>query len=148
VKTTPVAAVVAGIWLAPTAYADPQDQLFQSFLAEHKVAVDTNTAIKAAHIACAQIADGEALSTADAIVSQQFPTINGNEYWIVAGHRRLTALNSAPHGISSTQVHCRPGAMTREAVLEVPVPKAPPWGTDGAKVRWARPTNTRMTLTG
>jgi hypothetical protein len=88
VKTTLVAAVVAGIWLAPTAYATPQDQPFLSFLAAHKVAVDTNTAINAAHIACAQIADGESDSMVDAIVSRQFPTINGAEYWIVAGARQ------------------------------------------------------------
>jgi hypothetical protein len=87
VKTTLVAAVVAGIWLAPTAYAAPQDQPFLSFLAAHKVAVDPNTAINAAHIACDQIADGESPSMVDAIVSQLFPTIGGNEYWITAGAR-------------------------------------------------------------
>jgi hypothetical protein len=88
VKTTLVAAVVLGIWFAPTAYAAPQDQAFLSFLAGHTVAVDPNTAINAAHMACDQIADGESLSMVDAIVSQQFPTIGGNEYWITAGARQ------------------------------------------------------------
>lgn len=92
-KATLVAAVVAGIWLAPTAYADPQDQPFLSFLAAHGVAVDTNTAINAAHVACAQIADAESTSTIGAIVSRQFPTINGNEYWIIAGARRAYCPN-------------------------------------------------------
>ena len=86
-KTTLAAAVVVGIWLAPTAYAGPQDQPFLSFLAAHKVAVDTNTAINAAHVACAQIVDGETNNVAAHVVSQQFPTINGYEYWIVAGAR-------------------------------------------------------------
>jgi uncharacterized protein DUF732 len=85
VKTTLVATVVAGIWLAPTAYAAPQDQPFLSFLAAHNVAVDANTAINAAHIACDQIADGESPSMVDAIVTRRFPTITGNEDWIVAG---------------------------------------------------------------
>jgi hypothetical protein len=93
VKTTLVAAVVVGIWLAPTAYADPQDQPFLSFLAAHKVAVDTNTAINAAHIACAQIADGESPSMVDAIVSQHFPTIGADEYWITAGARQAYCPN-------------------------------------------------------
>jgi hypothetical protein len=88
VKTTLVAAVVVGIWLAPTAYADPQDQPFLSFLAAHKVAVDTNTAINAAHIACAQIANGLSPTAVETIVGQQFPTINGNRYWIIAGARK------------------------------------------------------------
>ncbi|MGA7133904.1 MAG: DUF732 domain-containing protein [Mycobacterium sp.] len=92
-KTTLAAAVVVGIWLAPTAYAAPQDQPFLSFLAAHQVAVDTNTAINAAHIACAQIADGEPLSTVAAIVSQQFPTISGDEYWITAGARQAYCPN-------------------------------------------------------
>jgi hypothetical protein len=87
VKTTLVAAVVAGIWLAPTAYADSQDQAFLSFLAAHNVAVDTNTAINAAHIACAQIVDGESPSAVDAIVSHQFPTVGGDEEWISAAAR-------------------------------------------------------------
>ncbi len=39
-KTTLVAAVVVGIWLAPIAYADDHDQAFLSFLAANKVAVD------------------------------------------------------------------------------------------------------------
>jgi Protein of unknown function (DUF732) len=85
VKTTLVAAVVVGIWLAPTAYAAPQDQPFLSFLAAHKVAVDTNTAINAAHVACAQLADGEPISTVTAFLYEQFPTIRGDEYWITAG---------------------------------------------------------------
>jgi Protein of unknown function (DUF732) len=88
VKTTLVAAVLVGIWLAPTAYADPQDQPFLSFLAAHKVAVDTNTAINAAHVACAQIVTGASNNVAAAVVSRQFPTIDGNEYWIVAGARK------------------------------------------------------------
>jgi hypothetical protein len=88
VKTTLVATVVVGIWLAPTAYAAPQDQTFLSFLAAHKVAVDTNAAINAAHIACAQIADGESPSMVDAIVSRHFPTIGADEYWITAGARQ------------------------------------------------------------
>jgi hypothetical protein len=82
VKTIPVAAVFLGIWLAPTANADTQDQALLSFLAAHNVAVDANTAINAAHVACAQIADREPPSVVAAIVSQQFPTIGGNEYWI------------------------------------------------------------------
>lgn len=84
-KTTLVATVVAGIWLAPTAYAAPQDQPFLSFLAAHNVAVDATTAINAAHIACAQVADGETPSMVDAIVARRFPAISGNEDWIVAG---------------------------------------------------------------
>ena len=87
-KTTLVAAVVVGIWLAPTAHADPQDQAFLSFLAGHNVAVDTNTAINAAHIACAQIVDGESPSMVDAIVARQFPTIGGDESWIAAAARK------------------------------------------------------------
>jgi hypothetical protein len=93
VKTTLVAAVVVGIWLAPTAYAAPQDQAFLSYLAAHKVAVDTNTAINAAHMACDQIADGEPLSMVDTIVSQQFPAIGGNEYWITDGARQAYCPN-------------------------------------------------------
>jgi len=86
VKTTLVAAAAAGIWLAPTAYATPQDEQFLSFLAANKVTVDRTTAINAAHIACAQIADGEAPSTVAAIVSRQVPAIVGDEsYWIAAG---------------------------------------------------------------
>ena len=81
-KTTLVAAVVMGIWLAPTANANTQDQAFLSFLAAHNVAVDTNTAINAAHVACAQVADGETPSAVAVVVSQQFPTIGGNAYWI------------------------------------------------------------------
>ena len=92
-KTTLVAAVVVGIWLAPTAYAAPQDHPFLSFLAAHKVAVDPNTAINAAHIACAQIADGEPPSAVAAIVSQQFPTISGDKYWITAGARQAYCPN-------------------------------------------------------
>ena len=87
-KTTLVATVVAGIWLAPTAYAAPQDQPFLSFLAAHNVAVDANTAINAAHTSCVQIADGESQSVIDAIVTRRFPTIIGNEDWIVAGARQ------------------------------------------------------------
>ncbi len=86
-KITLVAAVLAGVWLAPTAYADSQDQAFLSYLAANKVPVDTNTAISAAHMACIQIADGESPSMVDSIVSQQFPTIAGDEYWITAGAR-------------------------------------------------------------
>jgi Protein of unknown function (DUF732) len=93
VKTTLVAAVVAGIWLAPTAYADTQDQAFLSFVAAHNVAVDTNTAINAAHIACAQIVDGESPSMVDAIVSRQVPTIGGDEYWIIAAARKAYCPN-------------------------------------------------------
>jgi hypothetical protein len=93
VKTTLVAAVVVGIWSAPTAYAAPQDQQFLSFLAAHKVAVDTNTAINAAHIACAQIAAGEPLSTVNAIVSERMPTISGAEYWITAGAQQAYCPN-------------------------------------------------------
>ena len=92
-KKTLVAAVVEGIWLAPTAYADPQDQPFLSFLAAHKVAVDTNTAINAAHVACAQIADGESPSMVDTIVSRQFPTIGGDEDWITAAARKAYCPN-------------------------------------------------------
>jgi hypothetical protein len=88
VKTTLVAAVVAGIWLAPTAYADSQDQAFLSFLAAHNVTVDTNTAINAAHIACAQIVDGESPSMVDTIVSHQFPAIGGHEEWITAAAQK------------------------------------------------------------
>ena len=84
---------------ALTAYADGQDQPFLSYLAAHKVAVDTNTAINAAHIACYQIADGEPLSTVDAIVSQQFPAINGNEYGSSPGHGRRIALHRHARGI-------------------------------------------------
>jgi Protein of unknown function (DUF732) len=71
----------------------PQDQPFLSFLAANKVAVDPNTAINAAHIACAQIADGEPPSAVAAIVSQQFPTISGDEYWITAGARQAYCPN-------------------------------------------------------
>jgi hypothetical protein len=85
VKTTLAAAVVAGIWFAPSAYAAPQDQSFLSFLAAHNVAVDANTAINAAHIACAQVADGESPEVVAEVVDQQVPTIHGNEYWIMAG---------------------------------------------------------------
>ena len=92
-KTTLVAAVVAGIWLAPTAYADPQDQAFLSFLAAHNVAVDTNTAINAGHVACAQIVDGESPSMVDAIVSRQFATIGGGEYWITAAAQKAYCPN-------------------------------------------------------
>jgi hypothetical protein len=93
VKTTLVAAVVAGIWLAPTAYADPQDQAFLSFLAAHNVAIDTNTAINAAYIACAQIVDGESPSMVDTIVSRQFPTIGRDEVWISAAARQAYCPN-------------------------------------------------------
>jgi Protein of unknown function (DUF732) len=89
VRTTLVFAVLAGVSLAPTAYANPQDQAFLSFLAANKVAVDANTAINAAHIACAQIADGESLSMVDAIILRQFPSIAGNEYWIIEGARQF-----------------------------------------------------------
>jgi hypothetical protein len=85
VKATLLGAVVAGIWLAPTAYAAPQDQEFLSFLAANKVAVDSNTAINAAHVACAQIVDRETDEVAASVVARQFPTIDGNEFWIVAG---------------------------------------------------------------
>ena len=87
-KKTLVAAVVVGIWLAPTAYAAPQDQPFLSFLAAHNVAINANTAINAAQIACDQIADGESPSMVDSIVTRMFPTIIGNEDWIVAGARQ------------------------------------------------------------
>ncbi|HTZ16662.1 MAG TPA: DUF732 domain-containing protein [Mycobacterium sp.] len=79
-----VAAVVMGIWLAPTANANTQDQAFLSFLAAHNVAVDPNTAINAAHVACAQVADGVTTSVVAAVVDQQFPTIGGNAYWVAA----------------------------------------------------------------
>jgi uncharacterized protein DUF732 len=85
VKTTLVIAAVAGVWLAPTAYADAQDQALVSYLAANKVVVDTKTAINAAHMACVQMADGETPSMVDAIISQQFPTIGGAESWITAG---------------------------------------------------------------
>lgn len=87
VKTTLVAAVVVGIWLAPTAYADPQDQAFLSYLAANHVAVDTNTAINAAHVACAQIANRQSNIVVTSVVARQFPTLNGNEFWIAAGAR-------------------------------------------------------------
>jgi hypothetical protein len=93
VKKTLVAAVVVGVWLAPTAYAAPQDQPFLSFLAAHKVAVDANTAINAAQIACAQIADGESEGMVDAILTRRFPTIIGNEDWIVAGAQQAYCPN-------------------------------------------------------
>ncbi len=93
-KTTLVAAVVVGIWVAPTAHADPQDQTLLSFLAANNVVVDSNTAINAAHVACAQIADRESLVVVDAVVARQFPTLNGNEYWIVAGARKAYCPNS------------------------------------------------------
>lgn len=86
-KATLVAAVVAGIWLAPTAYADSQDQQFLSYLAANKVAVDANTAVNAAHVACAQLLDGMTFNTAAEIVTEQFPTTIGNEYWITAAAR-------------------------------------------------------------
>lgn len=86
VKATLVAAVAAGIWLAPTAYATPQDEQFLSFLAANNVTVDPTTAIKAAHIACAQIADGETNSIVAAVVARQVPALVGDEkYWIAAG---------------------------------------------------------------
>jgi hypothetical protein len=88
IKTMLIAAAAMGIWSAPFAYAEPQDQVFLSYLAAHNVAVDTNTAINAAHIACAQIADGESPSAVDEIVSQQVPAIKPNQYWIVAGARK------------------------------------------------------------
>jgi hypothetical protein len=44
------------------------------------VAVDTNTAINAARIACAQVADGLSPDVVAAIVDQQVPTIDGAEY--------------------------------------------------------------------
>jgi hypothetical protein len=87
-KTMLVAAVLVSVWLAPSAYADPQDQALLSFLAAHHVAVDSNTAIKAAHIACAQIAQGETPNTVSDVVSLQVPEVNGNEYWITAAARR------------------------------------------------------------
>jgi hypothetical protein len=89
VKIALVAAVVAGIWFAPTAYANPQDQPFLSFLAEHNVGVDANTAIKAAHIACAQFTDGLPTSTVEAIVARQVPTVGGDRYWVMAGARKF-----------------------------------------------------------
>jgi uncharacterized protein DUF732 len=63
----------------------PQDQTLLSYLAANKVAVDPNTAINAAHLACAQIAMGQTFSTVALVVSQQFPMIKGNQYWITAG---------------------------------------------------------------
>jgi hypothetical protein len=84
---------VVGIWLAPTAYAAPQDQSFLSFLAAHKVVVDANTAIDAAHLACAQIVAGEPVSTVAAIVSERMPTISGAEYWITAGAQQAYCPN-------------------------------------------------------
>jgi hypothetical protein len=87
-KRTLIAAVVAGIWLAPSASADSQDQALLSFLAAHHVAVDSNTAIKAAHIACAQIAQGETPNTVSDVVSLQVPAVNGNEYWVTAAARQ------------------------------------------------------------
>lgn len=86
---------MVGVWLAPTAYADPQDQAFVSYLAANKVTVDTNTAIKAAHMACFQMTDGETLSMVDAIISQQFPTIGGDEYWIIAGAQQAYCSGAA-----------------------------------------------------
>jgi hypothetical protein len=87
-KTMLMAVVVIGIWLAPNAYADPQDQAFLSFLAAHHVAVDSNTAINAGHLACAQIAQGEDPNVVSDVVSKLVPAVNGNEYWITAAARR------------------------------------------------------------
>jgi hypothetical protein len=82
-------AVISGvIWLAPTAHADPQDQTLLSFLAANNVAVDANTAISAAHMACAQIAEGETPNVVAATVVRHFPTIAGKEYWIAAAARK------------------------------------------------------------
>ncbi len=78
-----------GIWLSPNAYAAPQDQPFLSFLAAHQVAIDPNTALTAVHIACAQIAARETVTQAAETLTQQVPTINGNEYWIVEGAREI-----------------------------------------------------------
>ncbi|WP_424079784.1 DUF732 domain-containing protein [Mycobacterium sp.] len=83
-----VAAVLVGIWLAPRAYADPQDSVLLSYLAANKVAVDSNTAIHAAHVACAQIVGGESTVVVASVVAREFPTVNGDEYWIAAGARK------------------------------------------------------------
>lgn len=83
-----VAAVVVGIWSAPTAYADPDYQPFLSFLAANNVAVDTNSAIDAARIACAQMDARLTPGAAAAIVKQQVPAVSGAEFWIVAGAQR------------------------------------------------------------
>lgn len=88
-KIALIAAVVAGIWLAPTAYADPQDQPFLSFLAAHNVGVDANSAIKAAHIACGEFSNGLPTSTVEAIVARQVPAVGGDRYWIMAGARKF-----------------------------------------------------------
>jgi hypothetical protein len=56
-------------------------------------AVDTNAAIDAAHIACAQIANGEQLSTVVAIVAERVPTISRAEYWITAGAQQAYCPN-------------------------------------------------------
>ncbi|ORV63931.1 hypothetical protein AWC06_08060 [Mycobacterium fragae] len=85
--------MVAGIWLAPIAHADPQDQPFLSFLAEHNVGGDANTAIRAAHIACAQFTDGLPTSTVEAIVARQVPAVGGDRYWIMAGARQFYCPN-------------------------------------------------------
>jgi Protein of unknown function (DUF732) len=89
VKKILVAAVVLGIWLSPNAYAAPQDQAFLAFLAANNVAIDPNTAITAVHIACAQVAARETITQAAETLTQQVPTINGNEYWIVQGAREI-----------------------------------------------------------
>ncbi|HEY9303655.1 MAG TPA: DUF732 domain-containing protein [Mycobacterium sp.] len=77
-----------GIWLAPTAHADPQDQALLSFLAANNVAVDPTTAINAAHVACAQITNGQTPVVVNSVVAREFPTLNGNEYWISAAARK------------------------------------------------------------
>jgi Protein of unknown function (DUF732) len=87
VKTALYAAVVAAIWLAPTASADAQDQQFLSYLAANKVAVDPSAAIRAAHIACAQIAQRQTSLVVASVVAEQVPAVTGNEFWIAAGAR-------------------------------------------------------------
>jgi hypothetical protein len=87
-KATLIAVVAAGIWFAPTAHADPQDQAFLSFLAANNVAVDANTAISAGHMACAQIAERETPNVVAATVLRHFPTLAGKEYWIAAAARK------------------------------------------------------------
>jgi hypothetical protein len=86
-KIALAATVVVGIWSAPIAYADTQDQAFLSFLAAHNVAVDRNVAIKAVHIACAQIADRQSDDTIATVLREQVPGINGAEYWVTSGAR-------------------------------------------------------------
>jgi Protein of unknown function (DUF732) len=93
VKTMLVAAAIVGIWLAPRAYADPQDQVLLSYLASNNVAVDSNTAINAAHVACAQIVNRQSPLVVASVVARQFPTVDGYEFWIAAGARKAYCPN-------------------------------------------------------